>query len=97
MWLSQYQGDDGLLNEKSMTSNHNKLLVLFYTSISDDKAIRLEIDQLTGILHSTESPDQFCTANEMVDRNRITSSRKKMLKEAKQIRLRAFRFFINKN
>ena len=80
-----------------MTNNHNKLLVLFYTSISDDKAIRLEIDQLTGILHSTESPDQFCTANEMVDRNRITSSRKKMLKEAKYFRLRAFRFFINKN
>lgn len=80
-----------------MTNNHNKLLVLFYTSISDDKAIRLEIDQLTSILHGTESPDQFCTANEMVDRNRITSSRKKMLKEAKHIRLRAFRFFINKN
>ena len=36
-------------------------------------------------------------ATELVDRNRITSSPKKILREAKHFRLRAFRFFINKN
>ena len=80
-----------------MTNNRHNLLVLFYTGISDEKAVRVEMDNLTTIIHMTESPDVFCIANELVNRNNITGNKKKILREAKNIRLRAFRFFINKN
>ena len=80
-----------------MTNNHHKLLVLFYTGITDEKELGVEMNHLTNILRSTESPDIFCAANELVNRNSITNNRKRMIKEARYRRLRPFRFFINKN
>lgn len=74
-------------------TNH-KMLVLFFTSIPTQ---RLQLDRIRTILQILESPDYFCTANELLNRNTITSNRKRMMKEAKHIRLRSFRFFINKN
>lgn len=79
-----------------MNSNHN-LLVLFNTGLLDEKAIELEMQFLKDIVRTVESPEQFCSANELIDRNRITSSKKKILRESKHFRLRPFRFLINKN
>lgn len=75
----------------------SKLLVLFYNGILDENLLRIEMDHLTAILKTIDSPDFFSLSNELVNRNRITSDRKKILKEAKFRKLRAFRFFINKN
>ena len=99
MWLSKPEGNERLLNFKliRMTGNHHNLLVLFYTGISDDPADRLETERLTSLIKSVDRPEHFCTANELVNRNRITSEKKKMIREAGYRRLRAFRFFINKN
>lgn len=74
-------------------TNH-KMLVLFFTSTPAQK---VQLDRIRTILQMLESPDYFCTANELLNRNEITSNRKKMMNEAKHIRLRSFRFFINKN
>lgn len=76
-----------------MKNNSLNLLVLFNKKIISKQ----ETDCLQMILLYTESPEQFCIANELVDRNRITSKKKKILKESGQIQLRAFRFLINKN
>ena len=76
-----------------MKNNGHNLLVLFKKKIISKK----ETDCLNTILHSVESPEQFCIANELVDRNRITSKERKILKESEHIQLRAFRFLINKN
>jgi hypothetical protein len=76
-----------------MKNNSHNLLLLF-----NDKFIsKQEADCLNQILLYTESPGQFCVAHELVDRNRITSLKRKLLKETRRFELRAFRFLINKN
>jgi hypothetical protein len=76
---------------------HRNLLVIFNTGLLDEKAIEQETSWLNEILLLTESADQFCIAHELVDRNRITSNKRKITKAASHFRLRPFRFFINKN
>lgn len=76
-----------------MKNNSRNLLVLFNKKMISKQ----EADCLQLILLFTESPEQFCIANELVDRNRITSKKRKILKESGHIQLRAFRFLINKN
>lgn len=73
------------------------LLVILKTDLLSEKALEKEYDYLHELLLHTESPEQFCLAHELVDRNRITSSKKKILKEARHFQLRPFRFLINKN
>lgn len=79
-----------------MNSNRN-LFVLFNIGLLDEKAIEQEVECLNQILLTTESAEQFYTAHELVDRNRITSNKKKIIKETRHFRLRSFRFLINKN
>ncbi|MBC7872764.1 MAG: hypothetical protein H7Y01_02140 [Ferruginibacter sp.] len=80
-----------------MTNSSRNLLVLFKTGQRDEKAIEQEMECLNEILRATESADQFCTAYELVDRNRITFKKKKIIKESAYFPLRPFRFLINKN
>ena len=76
-----------------MKNKGQNLLVLFKNKFSSKQ----EADCLQRILPFTEFPDQFCTAYELVDRNRITSKKQKILKESEHNPLRRFRFLINKN
>jgi predicted RNA binding protein with dsRBD fold (UPF0201 family) len=76
-----------------MKNKGRNLLVLFKNKFSSKQ----EADCLQMILLFTESPEQFCTVHELVDRNRITSKKRKILKESGHNPLRAFRFLINKN
>ena len=76
--------------------NRDIMVLLKHESMSEF-AIQQEVDMLNKLLAQTESPQSFCTAHELVDRNRITSKRKKILKESYFFTLRPFRFLINKN
>jgi hypothetical protein len=76
-----------------MKNKGRNLLVLFNKKFIS----RQEEDFLNNLLYITESPEQFCIAHELVDRNRITSQRKKIIKESRRFELRPFRFLINKN
>ena len=77
---------------------HNKnLLILLNTGWLDDKAIEYKAECVCVILQAIETPQQFCTAFELVNRNTITSKPKIILRESKHLRLRPFRFLINKN
>jgi hypothetical protein len=76
-----------------MKNKGQNLLVLFNKKIISKR----EADCLHTLLLFTESTDQFCMANELVDRNRITSNKRKIVKESGRIQLRPFRFLINKN
>ncbi len=80
-----------------MISSNRSLLVLFKTGLLDEKAIERQVECLNKILVTTDSPENFCTAHELVDRNRITSNKKKILKETKHFLMKPFRFLINKN
>ena len=79
-----------------MNSNRN-LFVLFNTGLLDEKAVEKEVRCLKNVLRYIETPEQFCIATELVDRNRINSNKKRILKESNHFRLRPFRFLINKN
>ena len=62
-----------------------------------EQAIEKEVSYLNGILSVADTTEAFCRANELVDRNSITSNPRKILKEARHFRMREFRFLINKN
>jgi hypothetical protein len=76
-----------------MKNNGHNLLVLFNNKFISKQ----ESDCLHQILLFIESPEQFCVANELVDRNRITTQKEKIVKESRRFQLRPFRFLINKN
>jgi hypothetical protein len=56
-----------------------------------------EIESLDAILRKVETAESFCTAHELVNRNKITSRSAAILKETRFYRLKPFRFLINKN
>jgi hypothetical protein len=62
-----------------------------------ERAIEQQVENINCILFMAESTEKFCTAHELVNRNRITSRPDKILKETRYPRLRPFRFLINKN
>ena len=80
-----------------MINSNRDLLVLFKNQLMTEQSFQEEVECLNEILIIAESSEQFCKTHELVDRNRITSSMKKILKESQNFRLRPFRFLINKN
>ena len=73
------------------------LLVLLKNEFMSEKSIEQEVDCLNEILHRAESPESFCMAHELVNRNRITQHPFKILRAIRQTDLIPFRFLINKN
>jgi len=80
-----------------MMSFNRDILVLLKNEFMTEQAMEQEVELLTELLKQVESSSSFCKAHELVDRNRITSNEKKILKESSHSPLRPFRFFINKN
>ena len=80
-----------------MSSPKRDILVVVKNQFISDEAIEQEMEYLHSLLRETESPEQFCIAHELVDRNRITQKKEKILKASREDRMRPFRFFINKN
>lgn len=62
-----------------------------------EQAIEKEVYWLNGILAVADTPRHFCMVNELVNRNFISTSPRKIIKEARHFQLRPFRFLINKN
>ncbi|MFC0773747.1 hypothetical protein ACFEL9_12455 [Terrimonas sp. R1] len=73
------------------------LLVLLKSEFMSQQAIEHEVECLNDMLRRSESDEQFCIAHELVDRNRITSRPKKILRAVRYTELKKFRFLINKN
>jgi hypothetical protein len=80
-----------------MKMPNRDLLVLLKSEFMSQQAIEQEVEYLNDMLRRTESDDQFCLAHELVDRNKITSKPKKILKAIRFTELKQFRFLINKN
>jgi hypothetical protein len=73
------------------------ILLFSREEFMSEQAIEKEVSYLNGILSVADTTEAFCRANELVDRNSITSNPRKILKEARHFRMREFRFLINKN
>lgn len=65
-------------------------------SISEED-FEKHIDCLHSVAMRVENNETFCSAHELVARNRITSRRKRILKASAQYELKPFYFLINKN
>lgn len=76
-----------------MMSSNRDILVLLNTETITEQ----ELQGLHRLLKTVETTDHFCQAHELVDRNRITSTPRKIIKESRRYLLRPFRFLINKN
>jgi len=85
------------IKKAQMNNPHRDILILVKDQKMDKRAIEQEIENLNTILLSTESPAQFCTTHELVNRNRITSQVKKILNAIRYTKLKPFRFLICKN
>ncbi|MES1215742.1 MAG: hypothetical protein ABUT20_09500 [Bacteroidota bacterium] len=79
-----------------MNNFHRDILILLKDQRSQ-QAIEQEIESLNGILLTTESQEQFCTAHELVTRNRITSKSTKILRSIRYSQMKPFQFLICKN
>lgn len=73
------------------------LVLLFKNGLLHEPASEQEFQSLEKIFSSMYSPEKFCAVHELVDRNRITSRSKKILKASRHYYLPPFRFLINKN
>ena len=80
-----------------MKNSNRDLLVLLKTQFMSQQEIEQEVECLNDILLIAESDEHFCTAHELVIRNSITSSKRKILKAIRYSELKPFRFLINKN
>ena len=76
--------------------NREILVVVKYEFVSQ-AALEKEMEWLNKILITAETPQYFCIAHELVNRNRITQNKKKILSAVKHSELKPFRFLIGKN
>lgn len=80
-----------------MLNSNRDILVLLKNGLMTEQDMEHEVEALNTLLKKAESDEAFCTAHELVNRNRITSNPQKILKESRFFLMRPFRFLINKN
>jgi len=80
-----------------MIFSNRDILVASRHGCMNEQVLEKEIEILHSLLQQIETPELFCRAHELVNRNRITSKPSIILKETRYHRLKPFRFLINKN
>lgn len=80
-----------------MIISHRDILVASRHAGMDEQILEKEIEILHSLLQQIETPESFCRAHELVNRNKITSRPSLILKATRYYRLKPFRFLINKN
>jgi hypothetical protein len=82
-----------------MKPSNRDLLVLVKTEFDSELAMQNTLQQLNNMLFSVETDEKLCIANEVIDLNRykIFTSVKKIMKVLNQPELKPFQFICNKN
>lgn len=80
-----------------MLNANRDILVLLKNELLTEQDMQHEVEALNTLLKQVETDQSFCLAHELVNRNRITSNPKKILKESRFFLMKPFRFLINKN
>ncbi|MGN7784662.1 hypothetical protein ACTJIJ_09050 [Niabella sp. 22666] len=60
-------------------------------------SIDTQVECLNYVIACVDNKEGFCQAHELVNRNRITSNKRKILSAVKKEHLKPFRFLLNKN
>jgi hypothetical protein len=81
----------------AMKRTNHEILILAKSHYLNESAIEKEMECLNNLLMQIESPENFCKAHELVNRNSITQNSRKILKAIKYQELKPFRFLIGKN
>ena len=61
------------------------------------ESINIRVEHLNDVIAYVDNVDGFCNAHELVNRNRITSKKNKILDAVSKEQLKPFRFLLNKN
>ncbi|GAB3007710.1 hypothetical protein GCM10027051_04680 [Niabella terrae] len=72
------------------------ILVINDASVAQDD-IDMHLEYLHEVIAQVDNTDGFCQAHELVNRNRITANRQKILQAVSKEQLKPFRFLLNKN
>ena len=80
-----------------MKNRNRDLLLLLKTASFSEAAFEKHINELHKVLVQVECNDTFCTAHELVTRNKITNKKSKLLRAIAYAELKPFYFLINKN
>ena len=80
-----------------MKPNEHEILILTRHHSLPESAIEKEMERVHELLLLIETPDNFCIAHELVNRNYITQSKKKILKAVKYHELKPFSFLVGRN
>ena len=80
-----------------MKNYDRDLLVLYKADVYNEDLLQREVETLHQILLKVERSNIFCSAHELVTRNRITQRTRRILSATRHLKLRPFQFLINKN
>ena len=77
---------------------HNRDIILIVKdSTFHPRSLDRRMEDINAVVAHVDNVHGFCTAHELVNRNRITSKKDKVLSAARELRLKPFRFLLNKN
>ncbi len=78
--------------------NYNRdLLVLYKADMYSEDILQRQVECLHQLLLQVEQNEVFCTAHELVARNKITGKPKSIVKAIRHAQLKPFYFLVNKN
>ena len=80
-----------------MKNYDRDLLVLYKADLYNDDLLQREVETLHRILLKVERNDVFCSAHELITRNRLTKKTRHILRAISNYRLKPFHFLVNKN
>ncbi|WP_114789764.1 hypothetical protein U0035_10545 [Niabella yanshanensis] len=80
-----------------MSKYRRDIILVIKDDAIQPRSIDTQVECLNYVIACVENREGFCRAHELVNRNRITSSKRKILSAVKNERLKPFRFLLNKN
>ncbi len=93
--------DPGAFNQlrNFMNKNQNKREIIYLTRghVLSPGQLESELEDLHSIVAAEETADNFCRIFELLNRNRITASKTRILEFLRETEEKPFRFLINKN
>ena len=80
-----------------MSKYRRDIILVIKDDAVQPHSIDTQVECLNYVIACVDNKEGFCKAHELVNRNRITSSKRKILAAVEKEHLKPFRFLLNKN
>lgn len=80
-----------------MNERKRDIILLVKDTMFNPAVLDREVRHIHEMVGDIETDDNFCRTHELLQRNRITSKRGKIIKALQEKELKPFWFFMNKN